>query len=127
MKCHRFLFLLLLFSKNILAQEAPWSFTLVTGTNDVFLSKITGITQDTWGYMWFLDQNNSQLVRYDGYRMKVIKHNPGDSNSIGLSYFESFATDSAGNIWLPVRGGIDKINSATGNVTHFKLNASVLV
>ena len=71
--------------------------------------------------MWFLDQGNDQLVRYDGYRMKVFKHNPADSNSINVNGFESFAADSSGNIWLPVLTGIDKINSATGNVTHYKL------
>jgi signal transduction histidine kinase/ligand-binding sensor domain-containing protein len=124
MKIQYWLCFLILFSKDIFAQEKPFTFNLETGNKDVSIGKITCITQDTWGYMWFLDQGNSQLVRYDGYRMKVFKHNPSDSNSIDPNGFECFAADSSGNIWLPVRGGIDKINSATGDVTHYKLKES---
>jgi signal transduction histidine kinase/ligand-binding sensor domain-containing protein len=124
MKVYHLLFALLCISKNIFAQEAPLQFTVLTGNKDVSLGKITCITQDTWGYMWFLDQGNSQLVRYDGYRMKVFRYNPADTNSIRPTVFESFAADSSGNIWLPVRDGIDKINSATGGITHYTMKSS---
>jgi ligand-binding sensor domain-containing protein len=115
-----FLFLCLL-SKEISAQEKPFAFNLLTGSKDVTLGKINGITQDKWGYMWFVDNGNSQLVRYDGYRMKVFKNNPADTNSINRSDFECIAADSVGNVWFLVYAGMDKINSATGIVTHYKL------
>src|ERR1019366_8997689 len=115
-----FIFLCLL-SKEILAQLKPFAFNLLTGSKDVTLGKINSITQDKWGYMWFVDQGNSQLVRYDGYRMKVFKNNPADTNSINRSDFECIASDSVGNVWFQVSTGIDKINSATGIVTHYKL------
>jgi signal transduction histidine kinase/ligand-binding sensor domain-containing protein len=114
-----------LFSNKITAQERPLAFTLVRGSNEVSLGKITGITQDILGYMWFVDQGNSQLVRYDGYRMKVFKCNPADSNSINLGGFECVAADSSGNVWLPVGTGIDRINSVTGTVTHYKLKVAM--
>ena len=117
------LFIFLLLSKEIFAQEKPLAFKLITGNKDVSLGKINGITQDKWGYMWFADQGNFQLIRYDGYRMKVFKNNPADSNSINKSSFECIAADSVGNVWLPSDGGVDKINSRTGIVTHYKLKS----
>ncbi|WP_202552444.1 sensor histidine kinase [Ginsengibacter hankyongi] len=108
-------------SKEILAQEKPFAFNLVTGSKDLTLGKITGITQDKWGYMWFVDQGNNQVERYDGYRMKIFKNNPFDTNSIHSFGLENIAADSSGNVWLPVSGEVDKINSATGIVTHYKL------
>jgi len=115
-----FFLTLLLCSKEICAQEKPLAFNLVTGSKDVSVGKVTGITQDKWGYMWFVDQGNHRLIRYDGYRMRVFKHNPSDTNSINPGHFECIAANSSGNVWLPVDGGVDKINSATGVVTHYK-------
>ena len=115
-----FLFLCLL-SKDISAQEKPFVFNLVSGSKDVTLGKISCITQDTWGYMWFVDQGNNQVERYDGYRMKVFKNSPFDANSIRSYGFENIAADSSGNVWLPFPGYVDKINSASGIVTHYKL------
>ncbi|HYK46171.1 MAG TPA: two-component regulator propeller domain-containing protein [Parafilimonas sp.] len=124
--CFLVLFIIsFLFSNDDAAQSAPLAFSVVTGSKDVTLGKINGITQDTWGYMWFADPGNSQLVRYDGYRMKVFKHNRTDTNSINKSFFECIAADSVGNVWLPFDGGVDKIASATGMATHYKLKIAV--
>lgn len=112
---------LFLFSKEIIAQEKPFAFNVITGSKNVSFGKINGITQDKWGYMWFVDQSNSQLIKYDGYRMKAYKHNPADINSINPGGFECIAADSLGNVWLPVDGGVDKLNSNTGVATHYKL------
>ena len=121
MKFQRLLYFIFFFflSKEIFSQEKPLAFIRVAGVQNVSVGKITGITQDKWGYMWFVDQPN-YLIRYDGYRMETYKHNPNDSNSINIGGFECIAADSIGNIWLPVDGGVDKINSITGNVTHYK-------
>ena len=117
-----FIFLFFL-SKEIFAQEKPLAFKLVTGSQNVSVGKINGITQDKWGYMWFVDNGNRYLIRYDGYRMEKYKHNPSDTNSINISGFECIAADSLGNVWFPVDGGVDKINSITGVATHYKLKS----
>jgi Fic family protein len=61
-------------STDIPAQVKPFDFNLIAGNKDISVGKVDGITQDKYGYMWFVDQGNSQLVRYDGYRMKVFKN-----------------------------------------------------
>src|ERR1051326_1079870 len=110
----RLIIFLILLSKGFYAQEKPLAFNLVTASKSVSVGKITSITQDKWGFMWFVDQGNSQLIKYDGYRMKVFKTNSSDSNSISTSGFECIAADSLGNIWFPTNGGVDKLNSNTG-------------
>ena len=122
--CLIFFISLFLFSKEISAQQKPFAFKLITGSKDVSLGKIAGITQDKWGYMWFVDQTYNQLIRYDGYRMKIFKTNPADTNTINsTSGIENIAADTSGNIWLPAGGGVDKLNSSTGIVTHYKLKS----
>ena len=64
---------LFLFAKESPAQKAPLDFNLIPGTNGISLGKINGITQDKWGYMWFVDQTNRCLIRFDGYRMKTYR------------------------------------------------------
>jgi len=115
-------FILLLFSKQNFAQKAPLDFNLVAGTNEISIGKILGITQDRQGYMWFCDQNNGCVIRYDGYKMKTYKNDPKDSNSLALSGFECFAADSSGNIWLATNEGVDKLNPLTGIATHYRFN-----
>ena len=44
------------------------------------------IVQDDQGFMWFGSQYG--LNRYDGYKFKVFKHEPGNANSLsGVHFF----------------------------------------
>src|SRR3954468_5246339 len=105
------LLLIVLFSKAVLSQSLPFAFNVVAGSKDVSLVKINGITQDSWGYMWFVDNGNRRLVRYDGYSMKVFEHDPADTNSLNVGAGECIAADSSGNVWSPVQGGVDEVTS----------------
>ncbi|HKC36002.1 MAG TPA: two-component regulator propeller domain-containing protein, partial [Chitinophagaceae bacterium] len=125
MKPHLYLYFfipLFLFSKENFAQKTPIDFNLVTGLNGIGIGKVNGITQDKRGYMWFCDQGNSCLTRYDGYRMKTYRNDSKDGNSIAPSNFECLAADSSGNIWLPVNEGVDKLDPLTGISTHYRFN-----
>jgi ligand-binding sensor domain-containing protein len=120
--CLYFFIPLFLLSKESFAQKTPLDFNLVSGSNGISIGKITGITQDKWGYMWFVDQTNYQLIRYDGYGMKTYRNDPAHTNSINTSGFECIAADTLGNIWLPTNNGVDKLNSLTGISTHYRFN-----
>jgi hypothetical protein len=120
--CLYFFILLFLFSIKKLYSKTPLDFNLIAGTNEVSVGKILSITQDKWGYVWFCDQSSVCLIRYDGSMMKIYRNDPKDSNSIDPSNFECFATDSSGNIWLPVNEGVDKLDPLTGISTHYRFN-----
>jgi len=116
------LFLLFLFFSNldIVAQVVKPSFNIVRGTNTYTVGKVVSMAQDKYGYMWFADQTNDCLVRYDGYRMKIFHNDPKDSNSVGTKNFESIAADPSGNIWIGVPRGVDKFDAATDRFVHYR-------
>src|SRR5882672_1524260 len=106
--------LMLLIAEVSASQFVQFDFTLVPGNNGISLGKINGITQDKWGYMWFVDQTNKCLIRFDGYRMKTYRNDPLDTTSIDGGNYECIAADSNGCIWADDTRGIDKFNHYTG-------------
>jgi ligand-binding sensor domain-containing protein len=101
------------------SQEGLVNFDRVVGTKEVSVGKIAGITQDKFGYMWFTDQSNRCVIRYDGYRMKTYRNIIGDSNSITSPIFEAIAADTNGNVWIGNVNGVDKLNVGQNKVAHY--------
>ena len=63
-----------------------------------FQGLITGITQDTFGYMWFT--SGHVLYRYNGYEFTTYMNDPADPKSLaGERLMEVFA-DKSGFIWV---------------------------
>jgi len=112
---------LLLFSKESRTQTQPVKFNLVAGTNGISLGKINGITRDMNGVMWFSDQTNRCITRYDGNHITRYQNDPKNINSLGGTYPECVLADSTGIIWIGFYGmGVDKFDPETNNFTHFR-------
>lgn len=74
--------------------------------------------QDKQGFMWFGTMFG--LVKYDGDRYTVYRHNPDDSTSISFDDIISLFQDSKGNIWVGTwGGGLNRYNPAANNFTRF--------
>ena len=113
--------LLLLIAGSGFAQIQKVKFNLVEGMNGVTVGKVTGITQDPQGYMWFSDQSQTCITRFDGYRMTSFRHDPSNQNSLGGTYPECIQADSSGVIWVGFYGmGLDRFDPATGTFTHYR-------
>ncbi|PSR53073.1 hypothetical protein AHMF7605_05800 [Adhaeribacter arboris] len=98
-------------------------FNLVEGMNGISVGKVTGITQDPQGYVWFADQTQRCITRFDGYQMKSYRYNPSNPNSLGGNYPESIWADSAGTIWIGFYGmGLDRFEPETNTFTHYRHN-----
>jgi len=113
------LFSMLLFAKFCTSQTIKPGFNLVEGTKEIRLGKVLSMAQDRYGYMWFVDNTNRCLVRYDGYRMKTYQNDPSDSNSLGAKVFECITADKHGNIWIATVYGADKFDPTTNIFTHY--------
>ncbi len=112
---------LLFLTKENSGQTQQISFNLISGTNGVSLGKINAITEDKYGFMWFSDQTNRCVVRYDGSFMTRYQNNPDDPNSLGGYYPECFYADSSGVVWIGFNGsGVDRFDPATGIFKHFR-------
>ncbi len=90
------------------------SFRIAAQTNDINLGQISleeglsqstvqAIVQDAQGFIWFGTQDG--LNRYDGYSIKVFKHDPKDSNSVSDSRINCLLNDSSGDLWIGTAGG----------------------
>lgn len=80
-------------------------------------STVYAIVQDAQGFMWFGTQDG--LNRYDGYSIKVFKHNPADSNSIADDRINCLLSDSKGNLWIgTANGGVDRYVLPEGKFYH---------
>lgn len=87
-------------------------------TGNTFIH-VTGITQDSSGYMWFATKKG--LYRYDGYTMTHYKNDPLDGNSLPFDQLEAIATDKAGNIWLGTLGaGLLKFDPVHAKFTQYR-------
>ena len=79
---------------------------------------ISGITQDSKGYMWFA---GPALYRYDGYELKVFLNDPTNPNSLASNSLESICADKDGTIWIGTAGfGLDRYDPETGIFTHYR-------
>jgi ligand-binding sensor domain-containing protein/signal transduction histidine kinase len=79
---------------------------------------ITGIAQDSKGYIWF---TGTSLYRYDGYHVVTYKHDPLNPQSLSPSRLECIYIDREGIIWLgTVSAGLDRFDPATGIFTHYQ-------
>ena len=103
------------------AQSHPVKFNLFSGASGISIGKITCITRDVHGVMWFSDQSNQCLLSYDGTSMTRYKHDAKNINSMGGTYPECLYADSSGAIWIGFYGmGLDKFDPESNQFTHYR-------
>lgn len=111
--------LLQLFLSPLTAQVNDIRFIKIEGINGAPLGKITGITQDPYGYMWFCGQGDHCIYRYDGHRMISFRQDTSKSNSLGMTSLEKIYADESGMIWIG-GDGLDQYNPATQTFKHYR-------
>src|SRR6266436_9609369 len=121
--CHYILVTLLFLAIDSSAQTQQVKFNPVSGTNGVSLGKINGMARDKYGFMWFSDQSNRCIIRFDGSHMTRYQNNPRNPNTLGGYYPECLFADADGNIWIGFYGmGLDKFDPVTNTFTHYRHN-----
>src|SRR5690349_2128134 len=109
---------------NCNAQSDEVAFDLITD-NGKLLGKITAITQDRYGYLWFAGQDARCLYRFDGYRFISFKHDSSNTNSPGGTNLETVYADPSGIVWIGFYGaGLDEFNPVTHQFRHFRYNVN---
>jgi ligand-binding sensor domain-containing protein/serine phosphatase RsbU (regulator of sigma subunit) len=88
------------------------SFNHLTVENGLSQSAVTCIFQDNKGFMWFGTQDG--LNRYDGYKFKIFKNNPSDSQSLTDNFIFSVFEDQSNTLYIETQSGnIHKYNPLT--------------
>jgi len=85
-------------------------------------NSVQAILQDNTGFLWIGTQEG--LVRYDGYSLKVFKHEPSNRHSLSDNYIRSLIEDRHGNLWVGTRGGgLNHFNPITQQFIHYRHQA----
>lgn len=90
--------LLFLLSLCCHAQSLELKFDHLTSADGLPQNGIFGITKDKYGFMWF--GTWSGLCRYDGYRFKIYRAQPGQLRSIVNSRIMNIIKDTSHQIWI---------------------------
>ncbi len=85
--------------------------------NGLTQSTITGVIQDSYGFIWIATQDG--LNRYDGYSFKTFRNNPLDSSSLSNNFINSICEDRNGNIWLGTNLGLSMLDRRTGKFINY--------
>jgi signal transduction histidine kinase/ligand-binding sensor domain-containing protein len=86
-------------------------------------TRVAWLVQDKVGFMWFGTQYG--LNRYDGYKSKVFKHEPGRPDSLSCVYVRSLLVDRAGTLWVGCDRFLDRFDPATETFKHYRIYTEV--
>ncbi|MDB4900976.1 MAG: hypothetical protein JWQ63_257 [Mucilaginibacter sp.] len=116
-KCWLFLLLLAAFRWSGFGQEIH--FTKVDPPKDDPWTGITGITQDSQGYLWLAAFNG--LYKYDGNNYTFYRSEAYNPNSLGTNQLEHIFANKDGIIRVATFGaGLDRLDPLTGKFTNFR-------
>lgn len=100
------IFLILLFaSKFAFAQQNQLQFSRVDLTNGLSNNQVTAIFKDSDGYMWF--GTMAGLNRYDGYQVKIFKHNARDPKSLSDDFITNVFELPDHKLLIDTRAGLN--------------------
>ena len=97
-------------------------FTRLSTDEGLSQTRVIQIVQDDQGFMWFGSQYG--LNRYDGYKFKVFKHEPGQTNSLSGVFISSLFKDRSGVLWIGCDEFLDKFNPVTETFTHYRIDTA---
>jgi diguanylate cyclase (GGDEF)-like protein len=86
-------------------------------------SAVTAIGQDTQGFLWFGTQSN--LLRWDGYRLHTYARNPDAAGSLPDNFIRSLLVDERGRLWVGTNsGGLSRYDPQTDGFVSFPVGAN---
>ncbi len=90
-----------LWYSNALAQEI--AFKHLTVENGLSNNKINCLLEDRLGFMWFGTEDG--LNRFDGYDVKIYRHQTNDKKSISGNNIWTLFEDAEGYLWVGTKSG----------------------
>ncbi|MGB3714309.1 MAG: two-component regulator propeller domain-containing protein [Candidatus Promineifilaceae bacterium] len=82
-------------------------------------SSVHAILQDHYGFMWFGTLDG--LNRYDGYDIRVYKHDSEDPSSISDNMIKAIYEDSEGILWIGTSaGGLNRFDRESETFSRYQ-------
>ena len=93
------------------AQKDSYKFSHLDITNGLSDNQVNCIYKDQKGFMWF--GTTFGLDRYDGYKVRVFKHDAANLNSLGENHVLNIEEGPGNTLWLFTHSGISVYDPAT--------------
>ncbi|WP_026374744.1 sensor histidine kinase [Aestuariibacter salexigens] len=78
---------------------------------------IYAVIEDQRGFMWF--GGSDGLARYDGYGLRIYKHNNADTKTLSNNSIWDLLIDQQGLLWIATDYGLNRFDYKTQTFTHF--------
>jgi signal transduction histidine kinase/ligand-binding sensor domain-containing protein len=102
---------LFIFITQLFAQGSNYSLEHISVQDGLSQSSVYCIYQDSKGFLWFGTADG--LNRYDGYEIKVFRHNIDDKFSISDNTVRQINEDNDGNLWIITDKGLNELSAQT--------------
>lgn len=120
----RILFFSLLCAVWTLLPAQQRKFRRLTVDDGLPFNTVGTLCQDSIGFIWMGTPGG--LARYDGYSLKVFKHQPDDSTSLIYDGVRALIAGKNGEVWIGTRNGVSVYRPQTGSFLNFYPDTSDL-
>src|SRR5205823_4136140 len=88
-------------------------------------SHVARVLQDSSGSLW-VGTSDAGLRRLDhaGELLQVLRHDPENPASLTTDDVRALLEDQAGHLWVGTAAGLDMLNRATGQFSHYRHDPS---
>jgi len=99
--------------------SAPPSFSHLTPRDGLPYPIVFALAQDGSGFIWMSTPGG--LARWDGYRLRVFRHDDSDPNSLPENVVPFLAADELGRVWVgTVSGVVARFDPATDQFIAYR-------
>ena len=111
------LFEFFLFAEASFAQPISVRFQHLSVEQGLSHNEAVSITQDKYDLIWI--GTSDGLNRFDGYKVEVYRHEPGNKNSLPNNLIRCVFTDSHGTVWIGTTNGLAYYDDHTNSFRSF--------
>lgn len=105
---------------NVFAQEIV--FKHLTVENGLSNNKVNCLLQDRLGFIWFGTEDG--LNRFDGYDIKVYRHQTNNKNSVSGNSIWALFEDKDGYLWIGTKSGeLNRYNPKNDKFDSWKIKS----
>ncbi|HEV8287017.1 MAG TPA: two-component regulator propeller domain-containing protein [Chitinophagaceae bacterium] len=113
----RLLVYIILIARSVFAQPYPIRFQHLSIEQGLSYNEAFAFTQDKYGLVWIATPDG--LNRFDGYKVEIYRHEPGNKNSLPDNMVRSIFTDSRGVVWVGTSNGLAYYDLHTNSFHSF--------
>ena len=118
-----FIFLFISFNLNLGREISDYKIEHLSIEQGLSQNTVRYILQDSKGFLWFATEDG--LNRYDGYKLKVYRHNELDPNSISDNFIWTLYEDKTGEIWIGTNnGGLNKLDRENERFIQYRYDVN---